>query len=364
MQEIIEMLPLPIDILDFLISTVTHFCQRITDKSLLTALPPGFIRNGQIGLMLLTFGLQHLPTRFGDFRTSYRLEAIKDDETPACFLISSLDSPLGIIWNLGIYSLNPLQTSTRQSLMHTFDTTQPFLPWEIIDEILILLGDPKVAISFQRFAIIRRIDPSYDHNWAIKGGFLNYLKYLNNKHQCIGEYDLKSIRYCATVGDLKVLQYCHENINPITENSDLLDRAAWFGHVDLVKYLHSIGSKCTTDAMDGAAEEGHLEIVKFLHENRKEGCTNYAMDRAALWGLLKVVEWLHLNRTEGCSAKAMEYAHRHNHTAIVNWFRVNRKEAQIYFDKRMLENVEILRLSNCSITIGKDVLKVFWIVLE
>jgi hypothetical protein len=340
MHQVIEFLLFQIETWGMFVDKVTEYCERIAGIGLATHLKTGLIGNGQIELMLFIFGLQQLPTRYGAFQMTSRRPCLLKDALPT---LSSPNSPA--------------------QMLSEIDTSQPHLPWEIIDEILISLGNPKLAISLQRFAIVRRIDSSYDSNWAIKRGFLKYLKYLNCKNHC-KVYDLKSIRYCATEGDLKVLKYCHEYVCPITEYSDLLDRAAWFGHLELVKYLHSIGSKCTTDAMDGAAEEGHLEIVKFLDENRSEGCTNYAMDRACFWGLLNVVEYLHYNRTEGCSAKAMEYALRHNQAEVVEWFRKNKKEAQIYFDRIMIQNVEILRLSNCSITIGMDKLKVYWILLE
>jgi ankyrin repeat protein len=47
-----------------------------------------------------------------------------------------------------------------------------------------------------------------------------------------------------------------------------MDAAASNGHLDLLKYLHSIGSICTKRAMDQAAGDGHLDVVKFLHDNR------------------------------------------------------------------------------------------------
>ena len=37
------------------------------------------------------------------------------------------------------------------------------------------------------------------------------------------------------------------------------------GHLEVVKYLHSIGVDWSIDAMDCASENGHLEVVKYLH---------------------------------------------------------------------------------------------------
>jgi len=68
-----------------------------------------------------------------------------------------------------------------------------------------------------------------------------------------------------------------------------------------------------TRTMDRAAEYGHLEVVKWLHANRvlrDEGCTYRAMDGAAINGHLDVVKWLHANRTEGCTKYAMDLHQR------------------------------------------------------
>jgi ankyrin repeat protein len=49
-------------------------------------------------------------------------------------------------------------------------------------------------------------------------------------------------------------------------NTDAMDYASRYGHLEIVKYLHSIGKDSSTHAMDLASRYGHLEIVKYLHE--------------------------------------------------------------------------------------------------
>jgi len=44
-------------------------------------------------------------------------------------------------------------------------------------------------------------------------------------------------------------------------------------------------------AMDDAAWNGHLEVVKWLHTNRLEGCTVDAMNWAAAHGHLEIMKW-------------------------------------------------------------------------
>ena len=50
-------------------------------------------------------------------------------------------------------------------------------------------------------------------------------------------------------------------------------------------------------AMNNAAAYGHLDVVRWLHSNRSEGCTFDAMNYAASNGHLVVIQWLHSNRS-------------------------------------------------------------------
>jgi ankyrin repeat protein len=67
------------------------------------------------------------------------------------------------------------------------------------------------------------------------------------------------------------------------------------GHLEVVKYLHSVGKDCTTDDMDWASSNGHIEIVRFLHSINAK-CTTYAMILASENGHLNVVTFLHMNK--------------------------------------------------------------------
>ncbi|KAF0699474.1 Aste57867_9944 [Aphanomyces stellatus] len=106
-----------------------------------------------------------------------------------------------------------------------------------------------------------------------------------------------------------------------------LDRAATFGHLEVVQYLHDqCLVECTTAAMDGAAGNGHLDVVQWLHVHRTEGCTTRAMDTAAANNHTEVVQWLHLNRREGCTTNAMAGAAGNGHLDMLVWLYENRDE--------------------------------------
>jgi hypothetical protein len=104
----------------------------------------------------------------------------------------------------------------------------------------------------------------------------------------------------------------------------VMDNAVY--DIEIVKFLHSLGCKCTVSAMNNAAKIGCLETLQWLHENRTEGCTKRAMDKAALNGHLDVIIYLHQNRTEGCTDQAMDNAARNGHLKVLEWLHVNKTE--------------------------------------
>ena len=53
----------------------------------------------------------------------------------------------------------------------------------------------------------------------------------------------------------------------IDDDSYTINKASEYGHLEVVKYLHSIGKNCTADAMDEASKHGHLEVVEYLHSH-------------------------------------------------------------------------------------------------
>lgn len=62
----------------------------------------------------------------------------------------------------------------------------------------------------------------------------------------------------------------------------IFDRAAMFGHLNIIKWLdQNTQEQCTSYAFDMAAKNGHIEVVKWLHENTKEGSVLGAMGAAS-----------------------------------------------------------------------------------
>jgi hypothetical protein len=135
----------------------------------------------------------------------------------------------------------------------------------------------------------------------------------------ISQFSEKAIKSAAFYGHLDVIKWLHINLS-MGFTTKAMDNAAEGGHLEVIKWLHCNRTEgCTMKAIAVAARNGHLDVIKWLHSNRTEGCTASAMDNAAHGGHLDVIKWLHENRTEGCSAKAVAAATENGHLGVIKW---------------------------------------------
>lgn len=137
-----------------------------------------------------------------------------------------------------------------------------FLPWDIIDEILVHTRNPMLAVLLKRFSIARQIDKKTDSNWAIRNEKLEYLMYLNERGQC-KEYENGVFTNCGKSNNINIFKYCHESIKSIASYSKILDGAIIGGHIDLLDYLYSIGCESSFNAITLASKAGHIEVLNF-----------------------------------------------------------------------------------------------------
>ena len=145
----------------------------------------------------------------------------------------------------------------------------------------------------------KRIDDN-EHQFFLVLGNLDLLKHIVSYQGGEKWYSITSGDWASKNGYLNLLVLKKD----LEYTANAMDWAAFYGHLDVIKWLHENRKEgCTTDAMDFAAGNGHLEVVKWLHENRKEGCTGDAMDLASENGHLEIVKWLHENRTEECTTE-------------------------------------------------------------
>lgn len=184
--------------------------------------------------------------------------------------------------------------------MKKIQNAHPSLPWEIIDKVLIALGDESLALALSRFIIIKKINPAANFYWAYTNRHFNYLKYLHDKGR-VNEEEYKRVVVKGTRDNhLNYLKYHHENFTSLKSYHFLLGLAAKYGHLDVVKYLDSIGLEISERVLEDAAEFDQLEVVKWLHDHRQVVCSTYAVYNAGVVCFRdeksKVLDWFYENR--------------------------------------------------------------------
>jgi hypothetical protein len=206
--------------------------------------------------------------------------------------------------------------------------------WEIV--YMYLPFQDLVNVCSDETILWKAYDPRH-HTWmwAAWWGYLGVVKWLSQTNPPGNFCTQDAVDYAAGSGQLEMIQYIHRQTPHQLCTSDgvwqaiqigrldilrylythamasshwfNIDDAARLGHSEIVQWIHTtLGdtAQCTTNAMDYAAWCGHFNILKFLHSNRREGCTVRAMDWAAKNGHLEIIQWLHETRTEGCTSVA------------------------------------------------------------
>ncbi|AVK77205.1 Ankyrin repeat domain containing protein [Pandoravirus macleodensis] len=166
-------------------------------------------------------------------------------------------------------------------------------------------------------------------------GHLDVVKFLHQ--QGVTGTTTAAVDLAAFSGHIDVVRFLHENRSEGC-TAAALEYAAANGHLPVVAYLvRHWNRRHVTDAINMAATNGHLAIVQFLHDSGIGRCTVAAMNGAAGNGHLKVVQFLHYNRTEGCTTDAMDGAAANGHREILEFLHRNRSEG--YTRRAMLNAV-------------------------
>ncbi len=142
----------------------------------------------------------------------------------------------------------------------------------------------------------------------------NLLDYLElNYFEMPREYLKNIITSAIETFDKKTLKEIIEE----TESSDPMDLAIKNGRLEILKYLHSIGAKCSEFGMYCGCLNGNLEIVKFLSSIGVMG--DLSMLCASATGNIEVVKYLYENGLQFTS-DCMYLAYSGNHENVIEFF--------------------------------------------
>ncbi|KAH9104380.1 hypothetical protein LEN26_008912 [Aphanomyces euteiches] len=237
---------------------------------------------------------------------------------------------------LGSHELIAVIATFQDGVYHDMRAFRPLArhvskrkPIKILDWRLVDCHDDPPRPSLLHDNDIRHLDEANKHltPWFAAYG-LSRLSRLLTCLPFMGEVVACDAAYS---GDVERLHFLHgKYILASFTGVPLMDIAATFGHLEVVKFLHGQGHRgiCTMYAMNNACGNGHLDVVKFLHAHRSEGCSSKAMDAAAAHGHLHMIQWLHANRHEGCTQWAMNLAAKGGHLNIVKFLHTHRDEGR------------------------------------
>lgn len=119
--------------------------------------------------------------------------------------------------------------------------------------------------------------------------YLELIKYLYENGKDSDPDD--DIKYACKHGHLETIKFLHSI--GIKFCDDSMDSACFRNRLDIMKYLNSIGVEYTDDIMICACSAGHLEIVKYLHVDEGIKFTEEMVEDACIYDRVDIVKYIH-----------------------------------------------------------------------
>lgn len=145
----------------------------------------------------------------------------------------------------------------------------------------------------------------------------------------------KALISAGRLGDLDVVQLLYQHRNKSDTSGMLMDKAAEYGHLHIVRWLDIQGAVCSANAMDGALLNGHLHVVQWLHDQRSEGCSPLIVRMAALYGQVESVQWLHQNQLARLDTEVMQHALQGGQLEVIQYIIVNTNASSWWTGREM-----------------------------
>ncbi len=159
----------------------------------------------------------------------------------------------------------------------------------MITSILSIIEIIAILFSFLKFKDIQHFYLSSKSVWSFRSKHKELISILF-KDKKYGPKDTWTQRKATEYGHLDLLKLKIKD-NGINYACNIIDPAARYGHVEVVKYLYTKGLKCIQQRIDMAAKKGHIEVVKYLY-TKGLTCSQKGIDWAAEDGHLEMVKYL------------------------------------------------------------------------
>jgi hypothetical protein len=138
---------------------------------------------------------------------------------------------------------------------------------------------------------------------------LELLKWIREEKKC--GWSLCTIEVAAEQGNLEMVKYCIANKCPLDKQA--CARAAYNGHLEMLKYLHEeVKAPWGWTTASRAASNGHLHILEYLVERKYDEYCAWACEYAASSGHLDCLKYLHETAKAPWDEDAVKNAHKNN----------------------------------------------------
>ncbi|KAJ3409894.1 hypothetical protein HDV05_004175 [Chytridiales sp. JEL 0842] len=143
---------------------------------------------------------------------------------------------------------------------------------------------------------------------AASGGHLQLMIHIESRGLMLDDYKWKMAAcQLSNEGRIEDIRYLLST-KPQCIDGTVVVAAA--GQLEMLDFLLGQGNlQCPNDVAIWAARGGHLNVLQYLHNKNGEGFTPIIMDIAANFGDIEMVKFLHCSRNEGCSWKAFDHKH-------------------------------------------------------
>ncbi|CAL6394694.1 unnamed protein product [Bathycoccus prasinos] len=145
---------------------------------------------------------------------------------------------------------------------------------------------------------------------------LELLKWAREEKKC--KWNEWTINRAAYNGNLEMVKYCVANECPIDERA--CEFAAENGHLEMLKYLHEeVKAPWDSETADWAARNGYLHILKYLVERKYDQFDEHACLWAAENGHLDCLKYLRETAKVPWNYLAVRVEHKNNQPECVQY---------------------------------------------
>lgn len=164
---------------------------------------------------------------------------------------------------------------------------------------------------------------------------LHILKWMKKKHY---KWTQAVVNQAIIAGNLRVVKWLYKTTKTCMKTHDgrcmhrtrrqyvfghAMSKAIDNGHLDILKWLDSVGFELFPTAIQRSIGAGSMDVVNWLYHIKKVPLNEYCYYTAARVGRNDMLEWLHVVDEYYCKGYmygATRYASIHGHIHTLEWF--------------------------------------------